>query len=201
MNKFVLVLIGVSLLTSSIILSGCVGRTAKEIDLGTNANANSIVPDLENYQAQKGVLKNEGSTIGGKISEEIANLGGVPAPFAPFIGRKTKQFIECVADEGAGSITWYHTNSDPLDNTVLAVGEGDLSKLLKCVVKTGTAFSIVSPTAYGMYAHSYIVKNTANGNNFYILFLGTTNKGSYALCDKLPGCKKEEMFSVIVYTE
>lgn len=193
-NAFILI---TALLILSISLSGCNGGP-KELNLGANANASNIVPNLENYK--KDNLDKEASGVGGAIATGLASAGEITAPYAAFIGNRMQKFLSCTADEGATSITHYYRDSDPIDHTILAIGEGDLDKIKKCVVKTATTFSVISPTSYGLYAHSYVIKNTATGNNFYITFLGTTNKGSYALCDKLPGCKKEEMFSVAVYT-
>ena len=202
MNKIIPIFF---LLFISIFLLGCGNTPPKEVSLGVNANANSIVPDLESYQTDKEVLKNQGSVVGGAIATGVANAGGVSAPFSGAIGIKMKNFIECAAKEGAGNITHYYTTEDQLDHTVLAVAEGDSQKILKCLVKSAFNMGLASigggPTYYGIYGHSYTVKNTDTGRNFYIIFLGTADKGSYALCDKLPGCKKDEMFAVAVYSQ
>jgi len=194
MNKtFIATLI---LLILTISFSGC-GDPPKEVDLGANANAGNIVPDLENYEEDN--LDKEASIAGGVITGELASAGGPTAPFAAVIGNRIQKFLECTADEGVTNVTHYHTDSDLADHTILAIGEGDFNKIKKCVVKTATSFSVVSSTYYGLYAHSYVIKNTATGNDFYITFIGTTDNGSYALCDKLPGCERKKMFAVAVY--
>lgn len=162
------------------LLSGC-----GLIGLGQPAQtppAVEMLPDLPGYTVVEGqTLTNYISTLSGGA----ALLAGQPELAA--LVAAVDRVIACYQEVGAARARIYSDQANPLSAGTVAIADRnallDPVNIFKCVVKKDSQIM-----AAGIQPCSATYTLTKDGNEYYILYAGTTLEICQAFCSKLEGC-------------
>ncbi|MDO8428712.1 MAG: hypothetical protein Q7S92_05865 [Candidatus Diapherotrites archaeon] len=189
----------VSLLLFFILITGCLDKEIKNVELPNDTDARSLVPDIENYNVDKDILGKGAPVISGIITNSLASAAPVIAPFRVPIAFAMTNFITCAEEKNVAVIAYYNTPSDLADHGILVIGEENIDKLYKCLGNL-IPFSVVLPAkSYGLYAASYQIRNTNTNLKYYIGFIATTDIIADSICSELPECDETKMFRLPVF--
>ncbi len=123
------------------------------------------------------------------LSEGGALLSGHPELAALLV--KLDGVIECYREVGAVDARIYSDQSFQLSSGAVAIADRDRltdpRTLFRCVGGEGVLPFSAQPSVDPCY-HSYTL--TQDGNEFYIVYMGTTSEICHACCTTLPGCTR-----------
>jgi hypothetical protein len=148
--------------------------------------AAEMLPDLPDYTVVEGQTLTE---YLGTLAEGAALLTGHPEMAALALG--VDKFVGCYQDVGAVQARVYSNKENPVSAGAVAIADRnallDPRNLLACLKPTAEAD--------GASAQSFVIEPcstsytlTRDGNEFYILYAGTTQEICQAFCAQLEGC-------------
>lgn len=145
-----------------------------------------MLPELEGYTVIEGQTLTDHIS---KLSGGAALLTGHPELAAMVAA--VDNVISCYQQVGAARARVYSNNEYPLSSGAVAIADRgallDPQNLFKCVVpQTGLGKGILSQPAIQPCTASYTLEK--DGNQFYILYAGTTLEICQTFCAKLENC-------------
>ena len=148
--------------------------------------AAEMLPDLPNYTIVEGQTLTE---YLGTLSEGAALLAGRPDLAALALG--VDKFIGCYQDIGAVRARVYSNKESPLSAGAVAIADRnallDPKNLLTCLQPAVEADG-ASAQGFAIEPCSTSYTLARDDNEFYILYVGTTQETCQAFCAQLEGC-------------
>ncbi len=145
-----------------------------------------MLPDLPNHTVVEGQTLTE---YFGTLSEGAALLAGHPELAALALG--VDKFIGCYQDVGAVQARIYSDKENPLSAGAVAIADRnallDPRNLLACIKPVPEAGG-VSIQSFAIEPCSASYTLARDGNEFYILYAGTTQEICRAFCAQLEEC-------------
>lgn len=175
-------------LTSVLVLLTALGGCGLVPGLGDQATseppAAEMLPDLPGYAVVEGQTLTDYIS---KLSGGAALLAAQPELTATIAA--VDSIIQCYQEVGAARARLYSNMSNPLSSGTVAIADRnalmDPKNLFKCVVPVGLGVQSVETGLKPCTANYTLAKG---GNEFYILYAGTTPEICQAFCSKLEGC-------------
>jgi len=165
------------------LIFGC--NEATKVDLPDPETAESIIPSIPEYTNTP--ITNE-VAIGIAALGEAASKTAEPSLVAS--GEVTKKlgiFLTCYKKNNGVEIQLISAKTDVFDQTIIAVGEENLGKILSCVSSSIMLPSSVVyvPKSYGLYYSNCRIKDSSTWN---ISVLSTVKETVQTINNKIPGC-------------
>lgn len=146
-----------------------------------------MMPDLPGYRVVEGQTIQEYIAT---LAEGGTLLTGHPE-LAALIGRVDGVF-SCYQEAGAVDARIYSDESFPLSSGAVAIADrnrmADPQTLWRCVGGQMVPFSTTAEPRLEPCSHSYTLYK--DDNEFYIIYLGTTQEICHAFCENLEDCTK-----------
>jgi hypothetical protein len=143
-----------------------------------------LMPDLSGYSIVEGAKVQEYIAT---LAEGAALLSGNPE-MVPLIA-KVDGTISCYQDAGALNLRIYSRQDFPLSAGAIAIADRnrltDPAVLLRCV-GGGTGLTTDDVPKLDPCGHSYTLAQ--DGNEFYFVYVGTTEEICQTFCSNLKGC-------------
>jgi hypothetical protein len=149
--------------------------------------AAEMLPDLPGYNVVEGQLLTDYIST---LSGGAAMLAGQPELAVAVV--VVDQIVSCYQDVGAAQARLYSNEKEPLSAGAVAIADRDAlldpMNLVKCVAPMAldTTGAESSATRIEPCSASYTLSR--DGNEFYILYAGTTSEICQAFCANLEGC-------------
>lgn len=180
----------------SFLLLGC---TTKEKTISQDIRTTTeLLPDAPGYT----VHSLEGET--GQAFGEVTRAGVFGLTENILLSEAARDrmiaFTNCVSKSGALSVKGYSSNTYAADVGLIAIGEENSKKLLKCITFALTQpQSVADPNAYyGICGASYTV-NTKN-SKYHIAFIGVSSNVCEMMCSPKSNCVSSDVKSTwLVY--
>lgn len=151
--------------------------------------AEELLPDLQGYNAVEGELLTDYIS---KLSGGAALLAGQPELALAIAA--VDQVIGCYQEVGAVKARVYSNQEAPLSAGIVAIGDRnellDPANLFKCVAPAIPDGSQPDMPPIQMCSASYTL--VRDGNEFYIIYAGTTEKICRTFCGALEGCSEHQ---------
>ncbi|MBN1811690.1 MAG: hypothetical protein JXA14_07635 [Anaerolineae bacterium] len=151
--------------------------------------AEELLPDLAGYSTVEGERLTD---YIGKLSGGAALLAGQPELALAIAA--VDQVIDCYQEVGAVKARAYSNQDAPLSAGIVAVGDRnellEPANLFKCVAPAIPDGSQPDMPPIQMCSDSYILVH--DGNEFYIIYAGTTEEICATFCAALEGCEEHE---------
>ena len=145
-----------------------------------------LMPDLPGYRVIEGEAVQE-YIVG--LADGAALLSGNPQMI--FLIEKIDRAIDCYQETGAVSVRIYSDEGFPLSSGAVAIADRnrlmDPATLFRCIGGRMVPFS--AQPSLNPCTHSYTLER--DDNEFYIVYVGTTQEICEAFCSDLEGCSLE----------
>ena len=176
-----------------LLLSGC--SSPGKVDLPDPETAESIVPELDGYT---------NTPITDEVALGITYLGDAASKTAEpslvtagLVTKKIGIFLECYKTNSGVEIQLISAENDIYDQSIIAVGEENLGKILQCVAVSLPPGSIVTKQKqYGIYASKCRIQDKSTWD---IVVLSSVKETIEELNKKIPGCADAEIIKYIEY--
>ncbi|MCP4535550.1 MAG: hypothetical protein GY832_00215 [Chloroflexi bacterium] len=180
MRKFSIQLICVLVLVTS--LSGCGGGQSTGVP-----PAVEMLPDLPDHYVVEGEVLTDHIT---NLSEGAALLAAQPELAVAVL--VVDQIVSCYQDIGAAQVQLYAKEEMPLSAGAVAIADRnaltDPVNLFKCVVPVVLDTGQADAPQLEIQPCSASYTLSQDGNEFYIVYAGTTEEICHAFCEQLEGC-------------
>jgi hypothetical protein len=142
-----------------------------------------LMPDLPGYKVVEDVAVQDYIK---KLADGAALLSGSPSLL--FLIEKVDGVIECYQDAGAVNMRIFSDEDFPLSSGAIAITDRnrmtDPQTLFQCI--GGSVLPFGAEESVGPCAHNYTLER--DDNEFYIIYVGTTQEICQTFCAALDGC-------------